>query len=65
MNYPPISKVTAPTVGADQAAFYLNRKPETLRKYAKMETPPIKPVKYGRQYLFRVADIKAIVGADA
>ena len=65
MNYPPISKVTAPTVGADQAAFYLNRKPETLRKYAKMERPPIVPLKYGRQYLFRVADIKSLIGEVA
>lgn len=62
MGYPPISKVTAPTVGAEQAAYYLDRKPETLRKYAKLETPPIKPLKYGKQYLFRTADIKALIG---
>lgn len=65
MNYPPISTITAPTVSTDQAAYYLNRKPETLRKYAKMDKPPIRPLRLGRQYLFRTADIKAIIGEAA
>lgn len=64
-EFPPLAEVTAEVVSTVAAAHYVNRAPDTLRKYGKMESPPLRPVKMGKQYLWRTADIKAIVGETA
>ncbi|SFM95756.1 hypothetical protein [Nitrosomonas communis] len=47
--YPPLDQVTSDTVSTDAAAYYLNRQPQTLRKWAALETGPIRPIRvYGR-----------------
>jgi hypothetical protein len=66
MNYyPPLDQVTSPTVTTDQAAFYLNRKPQTLRKHACLENGPIRPIRINGRLAWRVADIKKLVGGAA
>jgi hypothetical protein len=63
-QFPPIEAVTSPTVPTDQAAFYLNRKPQTLRKHACYETLPIKPIRISGRLAWRVADLKALVSGE-
>jgi hypothetical protein len=64
-QFPPLESVTSPTVPTDQAAFYLNRKPQTLRKHACLENGPIRPIRINGRLAWRVTDIKKLVGGAA
>ena len=61
-KYPPLNEETRPTVPTAQAAYYLNRKPQTLRGWACNEDGPIKPIHIGVRLAWRVADIRALLG---
>lgn len=63
-QFPPIEKITSPTVSTEQAAFYLNRKPQTMRKHACYETLPIKPLRIGGRLAWKVSDLKALVSGE-
>lgn len=60
--FPPLDAVTRPAVDTAAAAFYLNRKPQTLRVWACLENGPIRPVRVNGRLAWRVADIKAVMG---
>jgi hypothetical protein len=62
-TYPPLSAVTQPNIPTVQAAFYLCRKPQTLRIWASKESGPLRPVRIYGRLAWRVADIKALTGA--
>jgi len=64
-QFPPLDNVTAPNVPTDQAAFYLIRKSQTLRKWACLENGPIRPIRINGRLAWRVADIKALVAGGA
>lgn len=61
-KYAPIQDVTSPTVATEQAAFYLNRKEQTLRAWACAENGPIRPKRINGRLAWSVADIKALLG---
>ncbi len=63
-QFPPIEQVTAPNVPTDQAAFYLNRASQTLRKWACLENGPIRPVRINGRLAWKVADLKAVVSGE-
>ena len=56
--FPPIELVNRPTVPTAQAAFYLNRKPQTLRGWA-MNGRVIKPVRLNGRLAWPIEAIKA------
>ncbi len=56
--FPPIELVNRPTVSTAQAAFYLNRKPQTLRGWA-MNGRVIKPVRLNGRLAWPIEAIKA------
>lgn len=60
-QFPPLEHITAPNVPTDQAAFYLNRKPQTLRKWACLEDGPVRPVRINGRLAWKVADLQAVV----
>jgi len=61
-TFPPLEQVTRPTVTTDEAAYYLNRKPQTLRAWACLAlSAPIKPVRINGRLAWRVADIRALL----
>jgi hypothetical protein len=60
-QFPSLDQVTSPTVPTDQAAFYLNRKPQTLRKHACLENGPIRPIRINGRLAWPVNKIKALV----
>lgn len=62
MTFPDLKTVTTPNVGTAQAAFYLNRKPNTLRLWACKGTGAIKPVTVSGRLAWPVADIKKVAG---
>jgi hypothetical protein len=58
-SFPPIEHVTRPTVDTNQAAYYLNRQPQTLRLWASRDgSGPIRPVRCNGRLAWKVADIK-------
>lgn len=56
--FPPIELVNRPTVPTAQAAFYLNRKPQTLRGWA-MTEKVIRPVRLNGRLAWPIEAIKA------
>lgn len=61
-QFPPLEQVTRPTVPTEQAAYYLNRRPQTLRGHACMEIGPIRPLRINGRLAWPVADIKRCFG---
>ena len=45
----------------DEAAASINRKPQTLRKWACLENGPIRPVRINGRLAWRVADLQALL----
>ena len=62
--FPPIDRLTSSTVPTAQAAFYLNRKPQTLREWA-MTGKVIKPIRCNGRLAWPVSAIKALIGGEA
>ena len=61
--FQPLETVTSPAVETGAAAYYLNRKPQTLRTWACHENGPILPMRVNGRLAWRVSDIKSLVGA--
>lgn len=62
--FPPLSQVNSDTVPTDAAAYYVNRKPQTLRKWAALETGPIRPIRINGRLGWRVEDLKKLVNGE-
>jgi len=45
----------------DEAAAALNRRPQTLRKWACLENGPLRPVRINGRLAWKVADIQALL----
>lgn len=52
-------------IPTDVAAAALNRRPQTLRKWACLENGPIRPVRINGRLAWRVADIQALLNGVA
>lgn len=59
---PPLDQVNRPTVGTAEAAHYLNRRPQTLRGWACLESGPIRPVRINGRLAWKVSDLKNLLG---
>ena len=60
-HYPPLESVTRPTVPTEQAAYYLNRRPQTLRAWA-MRGHPIAPIRINGRLAWPVAELRRLLG---
>ena len=61
-QFPPLESVTRPTVETAAAAFYLNRRPQTMRIHACMETGPIRPLRINGRLAWPVSELKRVTG---
>jgi hypothetical protein len=59
--FPPLELVTRPTVNTEAAAFYLNRAPQTLRKWACLENGPLRPIRVYGRLAWKISDIRALL----
>lgn len=65
-TFPPLEQVTRPTVPTEQAAYYLNRQPQTLRAWSCLQPAgAIRPVRINGRLAWRVADIRALLNGEA
>ncbi len=59
--HPPLDEVTSPTVRTNAAAYYLNRKPQTLRQWACLENGAIRPIRINGRLAWKTADIRNLL----
>ncbi len=59
--WPNLDQVTSPTVTTNAAAYYLNRRPQTLRAWASLEEGPIRPVRVNGRLAWSVQEIKNLL----
>ncbi|WP_374641027.1 hypothetical protein [Hydrogenophaga sp.] len=60
-QFPSLELVNRPTVPTEHAAYYLNRRPQTLRLWA-MGSGPIQPLRINGRLAWPVADLKKLLG---
>ena len=63
-QFPPLESVTRPTVDTAAAAYYLNRRPQTLRAWACLETFPdgLRPVRVHGRLAWPVSELRRVLG---
>jgi hypothetical protein len=61
-NFAQLGHVNRPTVETASAAFYLNRRPQTLRGWACLENGPLRPLRVHGRLAWPVSEIKRILG---
>lgn len=59
--FPPLELETRSHVGTNQAAFYLNRQPQTMRIWACLENSALRPMRISGRLAWPVADIKRLL----
>lgn len=64
-QYLPLEQVTRPNLTTAETAFYLNRRPQTLRGWACLENGPIRPRRIGGLLAWPTAEVKALAGVAA
>ena len=60
-TFPPLELVTKPTVPTEQAGYYLDRRPQTMRMWA-MREHPIKPLRINGRLAWPVSEIRRVLG---
>lgn len=60
-QFPSLESVTRPAVDTAAAAYYLNRRPQTLRVWA-LTGHPIRPVRCHGRLAWPVAEIRRLLG---
>ena len=63
--FPPLEEVNRPTVPTNQAAYYLNRQPQTLRAWACLENGALRPHRIFGRLAWPVAGIRALLNGKA
>ena len=53
------------TLPTDEAASAINRRPQTLRKWAALDCGPIRPVRINGRLAWRVSDLRALLCGEA
>lgn len=62
--YPPIESLTRSAVTTEEAAFYLCRRPQTLRAWSCLENGPIRPIRINNRLAWPVKEIKKVLGME-
>ncbi len=62
-SFPPIDQEARTGVATEQGAFYLNRAPQTLRKWH-CQGGPITPKRVNGRLIWMIADIKALLSGE-
>lgn len=65
-QFPPLESVTRPTVDTAAAAYYLNRRPQTLRTWAMNSgTGPVSCIRISGRLAWPVAELRRVLGVPA
>ena len=62
-QFPPLEQVNRPTVPTEQAAHYLNRRPQTLRTWAMNSgTGPVPCIRINGRLAWPVSELRRVLG---
>ena len=61
-QFPPLELESRPRVATEQAAYYLGRRPQTLRAWACLENGPLRPHRVFGRLAWSVAEIRTVLG---
>ena len=61
-TFPPLESVNRPAVDTATAAYYLSRRPQTLRGWACLENGPLRPFRINGRLAWPVAEIRSLLG---
>ena len=59
--FQPLERETRTVINTEAAAYYLSRKPQTLRAWACLENGPLRPIRINGRLSWRVVDILAVL----
>jgi hypothetical protein len=60
-TYPALNQISRSTITTEEAAYYLNRKPQTLRAWACLEKGPLRPIRINRRLAWPVSAIQKLL----
>ncbi|WP_037473295.1 hypothetical protein [Simplicispira psychrophila] len=63
-EFPPLELERRPRVITEQAAHYLNRRPQTLRAWACLENGPLRPTRIHGRLSWGMAEIRELLGVQ-
>jgi hypothetical protein len=61
LQFANLETVTSTTVPTDAAAFYLNRRPQTLRAWACHEDGPLRPIRINGRLAWPVDSLRTLL----
>lgn len=64
-QFRPLSEETREVIPTEVAAFYINRKPQTLRSWSCCGGGLLQPVRIGTRLGWRVSDIRRLLGVQS
>ena len=62
--FPPLEQVSRPAVDTAAAAYYLTRRPQTLRGWACSEDGPLRPMRINGRLAWPVAELRRVLGVQ-
>lgn len=64
-EFPPLEQVTRPSLTTEEAAHYLNRRPQTLRAWACLENGALRPIRISGRLSWPTAAIRKLLAGGA
>ena len=64
-QFPALDTVTRTAVDTASAAFYLMRRPQTLRGWACLENGPLRPIRICGRLAWPVSELKRVLGIQS
>lgn len=64
-QHPPLALVSKPNLTTAETAYYLNRRPQTLRGWACLENGPLRPIRINGRLAWPVTELKRVLGVSA
>jgi hypothetical protein len=61
-DLPALADENRPAVDTAAAAHYLNRRPQTLRKWAAYQTGPVNPIRINGRLAWPVKELRRLLG---
>ena len=61
-QFGPLESLNRPNVPTGQAAYYLDRRPQTLRGWACLENGPLRPVRINGRLAWPVSELRRVLG---
>lgn len=64
-QFPPLESVNRPTVPTDQAGYYLDRSPQTMRGWSCRNDGPLRPLRINGRLAWPVSELRRVLGVPA